>query len=436
MTRVPHERGIAVLVVLVVLAIGALAGTVALLAARSAGEGASVTAGRLQSRLTMRSGVLALEQMALEQRDAVLGGAPFEVETPLEIFTVGNRTGMFRLDARITEAPVSLDALLDVNTADAEMLAKLPGMDETLAAAIVAALPVMSLRELLAVEGVTVELLYGEYDGGGRLVSEGVPLASVLTLGSVDPGLTVGVGGVEPGLKRLRFDGERDEGFRSGLVELVGEESAELCMAMLEVLPTQPPTRRAIAAWSSQGGLDQGSTWLDAMDVGEGPVAGRIDINRAPVEVLAAIPGFSQEVAERIEDFRVSASADEIASVIWPLEQGLVDEEGMSAAVDRVTTRSVRWVLRAEAGMASVRERSVGIDSLEDARRARAGMAADDSDTLADRVAMDLLVDFSGPRPIIVPLGEVSLAGELAAVARVLAGSGDPDERATAGDRP
>lgn len=430
MRRVAHERGIAVLVVLVVIAIGALAGTVALLAARSAGEAASASAGRLQSRLTMRSGVLAVEQMAREQREAVLGGADLVIDEPIELYEEGNRTAMVRLDATITPEPVSLDALLDVNTCTAAMLARLPGMDETLGAAVAGVLPVNSLRELLGVEGMTVELVFGEYDERGDLVSETPPLASLLTVGSVDPRLTVGVGGVDSGVERLRLDGELDEGFQTGLAEMVGQESAEFCVAMLEALPAQTRTRGSIAAWSRQAGSDQGPVWLDVLDIDAGPAAGRIDINRAPVEVLAVIPGFGQEVAQRIVDARASLAADERTSVLWPLDEGLVDEKGMLEAVDRVTTRSVRWVLRAEAGMATVRERSVGIDSLEDAQRVRAGMAAADEDRLRDRVAMDLLVDFSGERPMVVPLGDVSIAGELAAVARVLDGAegddGDP----------
>lgn len=431
MSRVAHERGIAVLVVLVVLAIGALAGTVALLAARSAGEAASVSAGRMQSRLTMRSGVLALEQMALEQRADVLGGAEFVVDDPIELFTEGNRTAMFRLDARMTETPVSLDALLDVNTADAEMLAKLPGMDETLGDAMAAALPVRSLRELLEVEGITVELLYGEYDELGRLISQDAPLASLLTLGSVEPQTTAGAGGIEPGRARLRVDAERDEAFVTTLSEVVGAESAEACVEVLESQSRPSTDRRALINAFKGQGADAASwgQWLDALSFGEGAVTGRIDISRAPVEVLAVIPGFGEEIAQQIVDARRSLGADELCSVLWPLEQGIVDEEGMLAAVDRITTRSVRWVLRAEAGVGTVRERAVGVDSLEDAERIRAGMAGDDQEKLADRVAMDYLVDFSGERPVVVPLGEVSIAGELAAVSRVLA-----DAREARGD--
>ena len=431
MSRVAHERGIAVLVVLVVLAIGALAGTVALLAARSAGEAASVSAGRMQSRLTMRSGVLALEQMALEQRADVLGGAEFVVDDPIELFTEGNRTAMFRLDARMTETPVSLDALLDVNTADAEMLAKLPGMDKTLGDAMAAALPVRSLRELLEVEGVTVELLYGEYDELGRLISQDAPLASLLTVGSVEPQTTAGAGGIESGRARLRVDAERDEAFVTELSEVVGSESAEACVAALENQSNPSTDRRGLINTFKSQGADPESwgQWLDALRFGDGVLTGRIDISRAPVEVLAVIPGFDEEVAQQIVDARRSLGAEELCSVLWPLEQGIVDEEGMLAAVDRITTRSVRWVLRAEAGVGTVRERAVGVDSLEDAERIRAGVAGDDQEKLADRVAMDYLVDFSGDRPVVVPLGEVSIAGELAAVSRVLA-----DAREAEGD--
>lgn len=425
MSRVVHERGVAVLVVLVVLAIGALAGTVALLAARSAGEAASVSAGRLQSRLTMRSGVLVLEQMAIQQRIDVLGGAEFVVDGPIELFTEGNRTAMFRLDARMTEAPVSLDALLDVNTADAEMLAKLPGMDEALAVEMAAALPVRSLRELLEVEGVTVELLYGEYDESGRLISEGVPLASLLTVGSVDPQVAVGVPGsvvIPAGTPRYRVDASFGVNAEEDRVRpLMEDQTFQQLTRRIEI--SRPRSRRAIVSLLREQGQDASSWgyWLDACAVTADPVAGRIDINRAPVEVLAVIPGFDEGIAQQIVDARGSMGSEALCSVLWPYEQGLVDEEGMLSAVDRITTRSVRWVLRAEAGVATVRERAVGVDSLEDARRIRAGMAGEDRDRLGDRVAMDYLVDFSGERPVVLPLGEVSIAGELAAVSRVLA---------------
>lgn len=435
------ERGVAVLVVLVVLAIGALAGTVALLSARGAGESASQSVGLLQSQLTMRSGVLALGVEALNQRGEVLGGGDFVFDAPLEVFEEGGRSGVFRFDARLTEAPVSLDALLDVNTADAEMLARLPGVDEALAQAMASALPVESIRALLAVEGMTVALLFGEYDEFGRLVSEGVPLASLLTVGSIDPAVSAGAGGVEPGRRRVGIDRVTYSSFEPDLAQVLGEGPARECVQYLVRDPVSPSDLRAFATSALRGGIDpaQLGLWLDGLTGGRGPVRGRIDINRAPVEVLATIPGFDDEVAQKIVDARVSAPAGELASVLWPLERGLVDEEGMLRAIDRVTTRSVRWVLRAEAGLAASRERSVGVDSVEDARRIADRSARDDLDRLADRVAMDLLVDFSGDRPVVVPLGEVSIAVELADVASVLSrdrGQADAPGPAGRGGRP
>jgi len=405
-----------------VIAIGALAGTVALLSARAAGEGASLSATRLQSRLTMRSGVLALQQLAGEQRLDVLGGAAFDVETPMEVFTDGDRVGTVRLDDSITPSAVSLDALLDVNTATASMLARLPGVDETLGAAIAARLPVASLAELLEVEGVNATMLFGEYEDG-VLVSDEPPLASLLTVGSIEPPLTTGIGEGEPGRTRLLVDWERGDQFAAGLVQMLGEASAEACLGSLERLRRPPQDRQELLrTWISQGvELEACGRWLDVMRVGDGLVEGRIDINRAPAEVLGTIPGFDEDgVAQRLIGARQGLPPEDLASVLWPLEQGIVDEDGMLAALDRVTTRSVRWVLRAQAGLSVVRERSVGIDSLEDAQRARAGMSAADDERLRDQVAMDLLVDFAGDRVRVIPLGEVSVAQELDVVARAM----------------
>lgn len=420
-----RARGIAVLAVLVVLVIGALAGTVALLAARSAGESSSQSVGLLQSQLTMRSGVLALGVEARLQREDVLGGADFVFDVPLEVFSEGGRSGVFRFDASITEAPVSLDALLDVNTADAEMLARLPGVDEALAGAMASALPVDSIRALLAVEGMTVALLFGEYDEFGRLVSEGVPLASLLTVGSVDPEVAVGVPGavgVPAGTLRYRADATFAINVQEGRAAPLHEDQAFQQLTN-RFVQRQPRSRGSIVSVLREQGVEASSwgTWLDVCAVGGEPVSGRIDINRAPAEVLAVIPGFDENVAQRIVDTRRMVPASELASVLWPLEQGLVDEEAMLLAVDRVTTRSVRWVLRAEAGMAVSRERSVSVDSIEDVERIRNRLALAEEDRLADRVAMDLLVDFSGERPLVRPLGDVTIAMELGDIARALA---------------
>ncbi|GIW73978.1 MAG: hypothetical protein KatS3mg103_0500 [Phycisphaerales bacterium] len=193
-----RRRGIAVLVVLVVIALGALAGTVALLAARAAGESAGQVGGRVQSYLTLRSGVLVLGEEAARQREAVLGGQDLELALPVEIAGDGDRLELFDLDETRTPRPVPLDALLDVNTCDAAMLARLPGVDQSLAEAIAARLPVRSLDALLEVEGVTARLLYG-VGGDGRSGGEDagagsqpgqpgvVPLAALLTVGSGGP---------------------------------------------------------------------------------------------------------------------------------------------------------------------------------------------------------------------------------------------------------
>ena len=430
-------RGIAVLVVLVVIAIGALAGTVALLAARSASEGASVSAGRVQSRLTMRSGVHIVQQEALGQREAVLGGATFELDVPFELFEQGDRAGVFRLDASLTERPVSLDALLDVNTADAAMLAKLPGVDEALAGAMAAMLPVRSIGTLLEAEGMTAELLYGEYDDDGVLVSELPPLASLLTVGSGDPAFSVGVGSIEPAGEQVDISGEFSDELAERAAEYIGPQEGGSALARVLGQRARGYGSRADLARALQSveqSLVTSGQIFDGVCFGPQPARGRVDINRAPVEVLAVLPGMDEASAQSLVDARGSLSAQQLTDPLWPLREGLVDESNMILLLDRVTTRSVRWVLRAEAGLSvASRERSVGVDSLEDAQRIRAGMAAAEDDRLQDRVAMDLLVDFSGARPVVVPLGEVSLAGELASVARAMRGaarSGDAMARA------
>ncbi|MEO1008175.1 MAG: hypothetical protein AAFX79_06390 [Planctomycetota bacterium] len=429
-----NRRGTAVLAVLVVLAAGALAGTIALLSARVAADSAEATALRTQSRLTLRSGVLAVAAEAALQRESVLAGGDFAFDPPAELFREGNVAGVFRVAGG---GLTPLDARLDVNTATPEMLALLPGIDAALAAEIAGVLPVESLAGLLAAEGVTPTLLYGSESDDPTEAMPDVPLAALLTVGSVDPHLAIGVGDIDTATERIRLDLEPDEQMREKIAELYSDEVAEFVIAMLRQLPGTRNSRSEFLGVLNQTGMDlrDGGAWMDGACFSATPGAGRVDINRASFEVLAALPGVGEERAAAIVDARGGLAAADLADPLWPYKEGLVDEEAMIGSIDRFTTRSVRWVLRLEAGTLLDDDRGVGIDSLADARRARAG-DREDAGRLRDRVAMDLLVDFSGPTPVVVPLGDVTIADEVAQLGRLLgtapeqdpADSKEPDE--------
>ncbi len=89
---------------------------------------------------------------------------------------------------------------LNVNTATPEMLAKIPGLTEAIAGAIVgrrAAGPIGSVESLADVEGLSVDAIYaGASTGGGRDPMEDGPpaLLNMLTALSADPSIQLGEG--------------------------------------------------------------------------------------------------------------------------------------------------------------------------------------------------------------------------------------------------
>lgn len=79
---------------------------------------------------------------------------------------------------------------------------------------------------------------------------------------------------------------------------------------------------------------------MDEVTVGSGlPIPGRINVNLAPREVLAAIPGFDLALAERIVGSRAMSGGDELgrAHAVWLLVEGIVDRQEMRRIEPYVT---------------------------------------------------------------------------------------------------
>ena len=115
-------------------------------------------------------------------------------------------------------------------------------------------------------------------------------------------------------------------------------------------------------------------------------VRGRIDINRAPIHVLAAIPGFDAQIAKSIYKRRSSLSDEARADPMWPLREGLVSEDVFISAADWITTRSLQWRVRIEASIVNAEaQRSESSDQI--------GTAAPMS-----RVVLDAIIDAAGAR--------------------------------------
>lgn len=138
---------------------------------------------------------------------------------------------------------------------------------------------------------------------------------------------------------------------------------------------------------------------------------GRVDINRAPREVLAAVPGIDATVAEAIVARRAGLSADALMDPTWPARQGVMAPEQLERAADWITTRSLQWRVRIEAAVLDAK------DAEEQARGGEAG-GGSSAQRPVSVVTLEIVVDAAAERVRVAYLRDVSLEAAVAQVER------------------
>src|SRR4051812_18747879 len=158
----PSTRGMIIVAVLFVVVIATLVGYAGMYAAEAGLDTARASISAAQSRALAWSGVQAVMAELGEQRGAGIEGRDPTVTGAWELF---KGQGGGRMIGRVLpqggqgdkgEKLQSESAKLDLNPATAEMLAKLPGMTDDLAKAVVAARaerPFLSVADLDRVKG-------------------------------------------------------------------------------------------------------------------------------------------------------------------------------------------------------------------------------------------------------------------------------------------
>lgn len=440
MTRRLRERGMVLLAALVVVTIGALIGSTIMYLADAERASAEASLRRTQARALAWSGVQGVMAELLSQREALLDGARPAVTGSWTLIDGTSKGGVIRVVGLSgAGAAVSEPGKLDINSATAEMLDTLDAIEAPTAARIVAARAARafsSVEELLTIEGVTPEMMYGPSAQGaesgeglgaaalaaapGRPSSdarEGGGLVDLLTVFSFDPNVQAGLGengSDSRGKRRVNINtpwSERlgraiDERFGQGAGEAVKtvmergtklEREAEIVRVLIE---TQVPPE----AWVNV---------LDALTTTDDPYrTGRVDLNTAPAEVLACIPGISRSAAEGIVESRGRTDEATRRSVAWPVLAGILEPEQFQEAVDFLTTRSAQWRVRVEAGFVRVEtgrggEPSQG--SFGGSEPGAWGESDESGDTLEDRVALEAVIDVSSSRPRVAYLRDVTL---------------------------
>lgn len=447
------RRGSIMLAVLVVVSISAMIGTTMLLAI-AAERGSTETALRHDRlRALAWSGVQGVMAELAEQRDDLLTGARPTLTRSWVLMTddIG-RQGVVRLivlDAMTDAVALAEPGKLDINHASVEMLAALDEIDEALAERIVAARtgqPFTSVEELLRVEGVTADLLYGPLDppdgaGPGAIADDealmaGDPLAQLLPAGrlidlltvfSFDPNVTADWVNEEhrgelrinlnlPWSERLgraledRFDDDAaaflEAQFKSGQTFT---SDAQLVQFILRVL-AGADDKTQLYELVIPVGLDAVTMTDDAFR------PGRIDLNAASARVLATVPGIDAARAEEIVRLRDSLDELRRQTPVWPLIEGVLTEDQFIEAVDHLTTRSLQWRVRIEVGFVRA-DGAGGMFAASDEPFAQTGGAIGDA-PFEDSVVLDVVIDVGSRRARVAYLRDVSLLDASRTIAR------------------
>lgn len=397
----PGRSGLVILVVLVVVTLSAMVGSSILLSSDLAAVSSAHDRRSEQSRLAAWSGVQAVMSRLHAQRDELLDGVSPVIPASWTFPIDEGPTPAFRVSGgdRLLLAQ-SENAKLDVNLATPEMLAALPMIDERLAGSIVGARPFGSVAELIRVDGVTPELLYGaastelgEFADGASQTT----LSDVLTAFSFDPNVQLGVGEdgeAHRGNRRVNLGLEWSDSVRDAVIDRWDESVASFLEQLFEQGESLGKTSDLVALMDRLGASPD--DWVEALDavttVDSEHVRGLVDLNRASAEVLGAIPGIDEASARAIVDARERIGLDQRRSIAWPVVEGVLSEESFAQACDWLTTRSMQWRLRVEGGTRAEPE----------------GGGFDEGPALRDRVVYECVFDVSSRRPRVAYMRDVT----------------------------
>jgi DNA uptake protein ComE-like DNA-binding protein len=425
------RRGGAILAVLFLMVIGIVIAASVLVSADAAGATSRAELHRTQSRALAWSGVQALMAELAEQRDGLLDGQAPEITAEWDLYTLddGTRGGVRLIDLDPHSPAIILpeNAKLDINTATAEMLARVPGLDATIGAAIVTArgsTPFTSVGQLLGVEGVTPEMLYGERADEAAPPGLGAEppapggaqaggLDRYLTVFSFDPNVQSGVGEGSDfrGKLRVNLDQSWSDKLGEAITERFGQEATDAIKQVMEsgqAFKTDGELVRVLIFFNVEP-----EDWIEVLDVfttsDDEFLRGRVDLGTAPTEVLACIPGITAEQAGAIVSAREGVDPAVRSSPAWPVIEGILTPEDFAEAADWLTTRSTQWRVRLEAGI----DPGEGTE-FDESTPMTLDQMLESWDTPAEpslehRVVLEAVIDVASSRPRVAYMRDITL---------------------------
>lgn len=356
MTRA--RSGTVLLAVLVVVTLTVMIVASIALRTDSVLESSRVQTRRVQLRSLAWSGVqAAMNELAAQRDDLIDGGSPTLTQT-WTLFQSAGLRGVVELDDMGGATAESELAKLDLNRADAAMLAKIPGVSQPLADAIVAmrsAGEIPSVEHAAAVQGISPELFYGVPDAEtpAQSTADAVPLARLITTFGFDPNTQSGPdsGTVDSrGWERVPCSIGWGREIQAELARRLPSGAVAGARAVLRARAVPKPAdmvrlmREAGVAPQDWGAV------LDVLTAEDDRfLRGRVSLMHAPAAVLACVPGISPEAAGRIAQVRTTLSPETRRRLAWPVTEGILSPEEFEQAVGYLTTRSLVWRVRVRA---------------------------------------------------------------------------------------
>jgi len=444
------RRGTVLLAVLAAVTIAALAAATVLFATDAQVSASAASLARTQSRSNAWSALQAVTAQLADQREDLLLGEPPAIDPDIDLYeTDTGRLGVARLVAigPDGELLVPEGGKLDVNHATAEMLTQLDAIDSDLAERIVAARPFASVHDLLGIEGIDHDLLYGSVAPDGAdagLVADEPTLAlsDLLTVFSFDPNVQTGVGDSDEarqarGRQRFNLDLPWTDRLGRALDERFEEGVGETVHELMDDGVVFASDADLIALLHNRFGLgpDNWREILDAIATSDDEFRpGRVDLLTASPEVLAAVPGFDRAIAAEIVAARDTLDDEERLTVCWPAMRGIVTPEEFILAVDHLTTRCMQWRVRIEAGTLAPEDMEVRADEFGVVTQGLPGFDA----PLRDRIVIEAVIDVGSMRPRIAELVELTSLDAASAIARTVPPETDeepaPDDASAVSD--
>jgi len=242
--------------------------------------------------------------------------------------------------------------------------------------------PFTSVEELLLVRGFTAERVLGspqpgranDLAGSNRLMNE-PPLIDLLTISSYEPDLAVDgsrrvdLNGNLANLATLELSEQAEQFIRLYRAENNRFNHPTDLLGMRYRLRQDPQARsggrgrRTTPVTDSEGNELKAGDWIEANLTGEDlamildlatasgqprrrSLVGRVNVNTAPADVLAAIPGIDPEIADRIVNTRSDLDTYTRRTIAWLYTDGIVDEQQFRQLARRLTAHGHQFHVR------------------------------------------------------------------------------------------